>query len=144
MAWLEERVREERLEHVRFVGYQAPEHLRYSLAAGDMHLVTLRADMEGLSIPSKVYGIMAVGRPVIFIGPPGSEVAALVREAGCGETYAPSEGERAAAAVRELACDRERRERMGAAGRRYFEAHLEKRQAVEKFREVFEGLGGRG
>src|SRR3989449_9437746 len=60
---------QEKLESVRFLGYQNKEHLRYSLSAGDIHLVTLRSEMEGLSVPSKVYGIMAVGRPVGVIGP---------------------------------------------------------------------------
>ena len=77
---LEEWVRREGLKGVKFLGYQAQEALQYSLSAGDIHLVTLRPEMEGLSVPSKVYGIMAVGRPVVFIGPEGSEVAALVRQ----------------------------------------------------------------
>lgn len=139
-ARLEEWICQEGLENVRFMSYQAKEHLRYSLSAGDIHLVTLRADMEGLSVPSKIYGILAVGRPVIFIGPEGSEVTQLLREAGCGEVFAPDEGDRAAETVVALARDRERREQMGAAGRRYFEAHLDKRIAVQKFKAVLEGL----
>src|SRR5437879_10238375 len=117
---------QEKLESVRFLGYQNKEHLRYSLSAGDIHLVTLRSEMEGLSVPSKVYGIMAVGRPVVFIGPEGSEVAALVRDAGCAEVCAPGEGEKAAQAILDLARDCRRRERLGLAGRRYFEHFLDK------------------
>src|SRR5437899_12751310 len=93
---------QERLENVRFLGYQNKEHLRYSLSAGDIHLVTLRAEMEGLSVPSKVYGIMAVGRPVVFIGPERSEVAALVRDAGCGVVFAPGESEKVAQTIVDL------------------------------------------
>src|SRR2546428_8569343 len=117
---LEDWVCRERLENVTFVGYQANEHLRYSLSAGDIHLVTLRTEMEGLSVPSKVYGIMAVGRPVVFIGPERSEVAALGRDAGCGEVFAPGEGGKAAQTILGLARDLHPRERLGLAGARDF------------------------
>ena len=143
---LEDWVCRERLKNVRFVGYQAKEHLRYSLSAGDIHLVTLRVEMEGLSVPSKVYGIMAVGRPVVFIGPEKSEVAALVRDAGCGEVFAPGESEKAAQAILDLARDCHRRERLGLAGRRYFEHFLDKPLALQRFYEVIQhmmvGSGG--
>src|SRR2546428_1569921 len=131
---------QEKLESVRFLGYQAKEHLRYSLSAGDIHLVTLRTEMEGLSVPSKVYGIMAVGRPVVFIGPEGSEVAALVRDAGCGEVFAPGEGEKAAQTIVDLARDHHRRARLGLAGRRYFERFLDKPVAIQRFYEVLQHM----
>ena len=140
---LEEWARREAMQHVRFLSYQAQESLRYSLSAGDIHLVTLRPEMEGLSIPSKVYGILAVGRPVVFIGPEGSEVAALVREAGCGEVFSPAEHEKAAVALLTLAQDAERQERLGMAGRRYFEAVLDKTLAIQRFRAVFVSMGSK-
>ena len=131
---------QEKLESVRFLRYQNKEHLRYSLSAGDIHLVTLRSKMEGLSVPSKVYGIMAVGRPVVFIGPDGSEVASLVRESGCGEVFSPQESEKAALAILHLAQDYRRRESLGSAGRRYFETFLDKRCAIQRFQTVFQGM----
>jgi len=133
---LEEAVRRERLEHVKFLGYQHQNDLRYSLSAGDIHLVTLKPEMEGLSVPSKVYGIMAVSRPIIFIGPQGSEVAALVREAGCGETFSATDNEKATIAILDLGKDHRRREYLGSAGRRYFESHLDKPLAVQRISNV--------
>jgi len=131
---------QEKLESVRFLGYQNKEDLRYSLSAGDIHLVTLRSKMEGLSVPSKVYGIMAVGRPVVFIGPDGSEVASLVRESGCGEVFSPQESEKAALAILHLVQDYRRRENLGSAGRRYFESFLDKRCAIQRFQTVFQDM----
>ena len=131
---------QEKLESVRFLGYQNKEDLRYSLSAGDIHLVTLRSKMEGLSVPSKVYGIMAVGRPAVFIGPDGSEVASLVRESGCGEVFSPQESEKAALAILHLVQDYRRRENLGSAGRRYFESFLDKRCAIQRFRAVFQDM----
>ncbi|TLY35811.1 MAG: glycosyltransferase family 4 protein [Nitrospirae bacterium] len=130
---LEELVRREGLNNVRFVGYQEKEDLRYSLSAGDIHLVTLRSDMAGLSVPSKVYGIMAVGRPVIFIGPEESEVAILIRESLCGEVFDPVNHEKAGRAILDLAQDPRRREYLGAEGRRYFEMVLDKKFAIPRF-----------
>ena len=118
---------------MRFVGYQEKEDLRYSLSAGDIHLVTLRSDMAGLSVPSKVYGIMAVGRPVIFIGPEESEVAILIRESLCGEVFDPVNHEKAGRAILDLAQDPRRREYLGAEGRRYFEMVLDKKFAIPRF-----------
>ena len=131
---------QEKLESVRFLGYQNKEHLRYSLSAGDIHLVTLRSEMEGLSVPSKVYGIMAVGRPVVFIGPDGSEVASLIRESGCGEVFFPQESEKAALAILHLAQDYRRREYLGQAGRHFFDNFLDKRFAIQRFQMVFQDL----
>ena len=131
---------QEKLESVRFLGYQNKEHLRYSLSAGDIHLVTLRSEMEGLSVPSKVYGIMAVGRPVVFIGPDGSEVASLIRESGCGEVFFPKESEKAALAILHLAQDYRRREYLGQAGRHFFDNFLDKRFAIQRFQMVFQDL----
>ena len=130
---LEELVRREGLNNVRFVGYQEKEDLPYSLSAGDIHLVTLRSDMAGLSVPSKVYGIMAVGRPVVFIGPEESEVAILIRESLCGEVFDPVNHEKAGRAILDLAQDPRRREYLGAEGRRYFEMVLDKKFAIPRF-----------
>ena len=131
---------QEKLESVRFLGYQNKEDLRYSLSAGDIHLVTLRSKMEGLSVPSKVYGIMAVGPPAVFIGPDGSEVASLIRESGCGEVFSPQESEKAALAILHLVQDYRRRENLGSAGRRYFESFLDKRCAIQRFQTVFQDM----
>jgi glycosyltransferase involved in cell wall biosynthesis len=137
---LEEWVRREGVTNLRFIEYQAQKDLRYSLSAGDVHLVTLRTDMEGLSVPSKTYSIMAVGRPVLFIGPDGSEAALVIRDAHCGEVFPPGETEKTVSAIRTLAGEDERRAHLGASGRRYFEERLEKRMAIERFRELFRSL----
>jgi hypothetical protein len=84
---------------------------------------------------------MAVGRPVIYIGPGGSEVAAVIREAKCGAVFETAESEKAASAIHDLAYEPWRREHLGAEGRRYFEATLDKKFAYERFRVFFEGIG---
>jgi glycosyltransferase involved in cell wall biosynthesis len=85
-AELEAAAMQRRLSNVSFHAPQPRAALAPSLAAADVHLVTLRPGCERLVFPSKLYGITAVGRPVIFIGPVASEVAEVVRNSGLGVT----------------------------------------------------------
>jgi glycosyltransferase involved in cell wall biosynthesis len=63
-------------------------HEQYPLAsilsAGDLHLVTLRVECTGLAVPSKIYGIIAAGRPVIYQGSSDAEIARMVVEEQVG------------------------------------------------------------
>ena len=133
---LEEWVQRESFVNVGFIERQPREALPYSLSAADIHLVTLRNDMAGLSVPSKTYGIMAAGRPIIFIGPKDSETALTVSESGCGEVVDPEDANRAVNVILELASDRRRREELGAAGRRYFERFFDRNLASALIRSV--------
>ena len=90
------------LPSVRLLPYQPREGLSESLSAGDVHVVTQAPFTVGLIEPSKLYGVMAVGRPVLFIGPPGTEAARTVEREGIGEVVAAGNPEAAAAALRRL------------------------------------------
>lgn len=72
------------LAHVAFLPPQAKDDLSTFLAAADAHLVSVRAGLEGLVVPSKAYGAFSAGRPVIYVGSPNSEIARVIREAGRG------------------------------------------------------------
>lgn len=93
------------LTSVRFQPYQPREKLGESLSAADVHLVSLRPEMEGLIVPSKFYGIAAAGRPAIFIGDADGEIARLLREHRCGVTVPQGDGNALAAAVQRYADD---------------------------------------
>jgi len=101
-----------------FQGYQ-PRALRSdTMAAADVHMVSLLPSIEGLIVPSKVYGILAAGRPVLFVGDRDGEIARLIRLHDCGVTVAVGDGHGFAAALLELQADSIRREAMGANARR--------------------------
>ena len=97
------------------------EELGVSLALPDVHLITLRPEMCGVSIPSKLYGAMASGRPVIFLGPEGSEVARTIREERCGFVIAPGDTEGLVSALRCLKGDPELARGLGRRGRDAFQ-----------------------
>jgi glycosyltransferase involved in cell wall biosynthesis len=84
-------VTQHQLANVSFKPYQLVEMLPSSLSAADVHLVSLQPELEGLIVPSKFYGIVAVGRPVIFIGSAGGELATLIQTHKCGTTIAPGD-----------------------------------------------------
>jgi colanic acid biosynthesis glycosyl transferase WcaI len=86
-AQLEHRVQADALGNVRFLPHQPRAQLAASLGVGDIHLVTLHPGCEALVFPSKFYGITAVGRPVLFIGPPQSELARQIESAGLGRSF---------------------------------------------------------
>jgi len=140
-AWrshLVEAAQAEGWQHVVFLPYQPNALLQSSLSAADIHLVSLRTEMEGLSIPSKIYGVLAAGRPVIFIGPPGSEPASIVREADCGYAVEPGDTQGAVQALLASYRDHTLLERQGQAARQYFNTHCDRSIATEQFRQVLQ------
>jgi glycosyltransferase involved in cell wall biosynthesis len=89
------------LPNVRFLPFQPRERLAESLSAADLHLVTMRPELEGLVVPSKLYGALAAGRPACFLGPPGSEAARAVAEHDCGAVLPDPSGAALADAIRD-------------------------------------------
>jgi glycosyltransferase involved in cell wall biosynthesis len=102
---------------VRFLPFRPPEHIPQVLAAGDLHVVTIRRGLEGVVVPSKLYGILAAGRPVLAVAPEESDVARIVRRAGCGVVADPDDAAAVVAAVKALLADRNRLAEMGARAR---------------------------
>ena len=80
-ARLETQARARNLQNVVFKPYQAQDRLAQSLGAADLHLTTMLPAMEGLIVPSKIYGILAAGRPTLHVGDPGGEIAAILESA---------------------------------------------------------------
>ncbi len=132
---------EEQWSHVQFLPYQPEETLRFSLTAAHVHLVTLRPDMKGLSVPSKIYGILAAGRPVIFVGPEESEAAAIVHEAQCGYVIRPGDHQ---GVVRALISYRDEQGLMnqhGRCARAYFDAHCSRPLGTGQFVQLLRSCG---
>lgn len=106
------------LRNIRFLPPQPSDSLSQSLSAGDLHLVTMRLEMEGLVVPSKFYGVIASGRPCLFVGPDASEVARVIRESGVGKVIPPGDGAALASAILEYRADPDSLQEEGERGRR--------------------------
>jgi len=135
-------VRELRLKDTEFLPSVPLYELASLLAAGDIHLVTQRPRTEGLIVPSKIYGTLAVGRPVIFIGPGRCEVAHIVRESGCSFVVVPGDVGDAAGALGTLALDGTLRDMMGERARRYYQKHFGRGRSVARIIDLIERVAG--
>ena len=131
-------VKEHAGPNVLFRPYQPRELLSRSLSVADVHIVSLQPQLEGLIVPSKIYGILAVARPVIFVGAVDGEVANIVTDSGCGVVIPAGDAEGLARAVRELATHREKAREMGEAGRRRYERDFASHVALARWERILE------
>ena len=92
-AALRRSVESEGFTNFVFQDHQPPALLSDSLAASDIHMVSLLPSLEGLIVPSKIYGILAAGRPALFIGDVRGTVGRLVRQHECGVAVPIGAGE---------------------------------------------------
>jgi len=76
-------------DKVRFMPYQPRDQLPYSLSAASVHVVGLSRRLAGYVVPSRLYGILAVARPVIVAADQESETARVVEHVGCGVVVPP-------------------------------------------------------
>lgn len=114
---LQEAVRARGLGNVRFLPFQPREHLRWTYATSDVCLVSLKPGLAGYIVPSKLYPILAAGRPYVAAVEASSEVAALTAVHGGGVVTAPGDAAALAAAIIALADDPARRQALGTRAR---------------------------
>ena len=129
------------LTNVRFFPYQPKPLLHDSFASADVFLVSLKAGIEGFIVPSKVYGILAAGRPYIAATDPSSEPAQIARESGCGLVATPGDPAALADAIAALYDDPAMTKDMGARAR-LIARQYDRRVAVQSYHELFERVAG--
>jgi colanic acid biosynthesis glycosyl transferase WcaI len=133
----------ERLEvadMVRFLPYQKRERLPFSLSSADLHVVGLAKGLAGYVVPSRLYGILSAGRPVIAAADEESETVRLVREVDCGVVIPPGRPELLARTIRSAADGELDLEEMGRRGRRYVEEEADRVVAMERYRALVREL----
>lgn len=101
-GFVESEVKRRGLTNVMMKPFQPVEKLSESLGAANVHLVSLRPELEHCIVPSKFYGVLAAGRPTIFIGDPDGEIGSIVRDFECGAALRPGEVDRLVEAVLHL------------------------------------------
>ncbi|MCY3910940.1 MAG: glycosyltransferase family 4 protein [bacterium] len=130
----------ERLDTLHLVGWQPPERLGEVLAAADLHLVLLRAGLGTTSVPSKVYSVLAAGRPVLASVDRGSEVERLLDASGAGTTVDPEDVDAFCAAVARMADDPDGLVEMGLRGRAFAERAAGPQQMADLYLDLFRRL----
>jgi len=144
LASVKELASELQLHHIEFRDPVSLYKLPELLAVGDVHLVCQKLGTEGLLVPSKIYSTLAIGRPVIFIGPQHCEVAQIVHESDCGFVVAPGDVESAAKVLKQLAVDADLCRQMGERAKTYYEKHFGRKRSVAQIISVIERVAGTG
>ncbi len=92
-------------DRIRFLPYQPREQLAESLSAADLHVVSMHESVSGCLCPSKLYGILAAGRPVLAIASPDTDLVATVRKYDLGAVCAPGDSDQIAKEIARCAHD---------------------------------------
>jgi colanic acid biosynthesis glycosyl transferase WcaI len=136
-------VRSRNRPNVRWLPYQPYDQLRFSLAAGDVHIVSLGDPMVGIVHPCKVYGAMARARPILYLGPPDSYLTEMMDEADFGWQIRHGDVEGAVAAIRAiLEADSRSLDGMGANGRTLIEGKRTRRISCGQVCDAIEAADG--
>ena len=98
-AWLQERTKD--MPNVLLLPNQPRSRSRYLLTACDLAVISLVSGMSGISVPCRLYNMLASGRPVLAVADEGSEIARIVREEQVGWVIQPGDAAGFANAVRE-------------------------------------------
>jgi len=136
---LEQRVASRGLSNVRFFPYQPKDRLHDSFATADAFLISLKPGLEGYIVPSKLYGILAAGRPYIAAVDPSCEVATIARDHRCGTLVAPGDPTALATEIARLADHPEIVRTMGASARQAA-VQFDRRAAVQSYYDLFASL----
>ena len=136
---LEQRCRAAKMSNVTFQSYGDNQAFAENLQSCHVGLVTLRNGCEGTVVPSKVYSLMSVGRPILFIGPKNSTAALLVREHQCGWQFDPGKAAETSAFLRSLSADPHRIAEAGRNARRAFEQHYNRAHGTERLLQTLLG-----
>jgi hypothetical protein len=125
----------EKAENICFIPYQDKKDLVYSLNAGDVHLVANARGIKGVSVPSKLYGVMAVGKPVLGILEEGAEARIIVEEADCGKVVAPGDYDGVRRLIDFFTDEQNRGElaEMGRRGKCFLDANLTREISIRKY-----------
>jgi glycosyltransferase involved in cell wall biosynthesis len=126
------------LTNFLFKEHQPKEHLSDSLGAADAHWLSLRPELEGLIVPSKFYGIVSAGRPVIAVTHKDGEIARAIRHLDCGYVVEPGDGEALAALICQLADRPDQCEKVGQRARAAADTTYARRVALKRWEFVLQ------
>lgn len=139
-AELEQLVQRLETDRVCFLGYQPRDVLSLSLSSADVHVVGLASGLSGYVVPSRLYGILAAGRPVIVAADPDSETARVIEREGCGVVVPPGRPELLATAIRAAHDGELDLAELGRRGREYVVREADRSVAFRRYRELLHEL----
>ena len=100
--------------NIKFLPFRPVSEIPSVMAAGDLQIITIKRGLEGVVVPSKMYDILANGRPIAAIASEQTEIVRLVRRHECGIVADPDDPNRLVESVRSILQSNEILERMSA------------------------------
>jgi colanic acid biosynthesis glycosyl transferase WcaI len=131
------------LPNIVWQPYQPREDLPQTLAVPDIHWLSLAPSLEGLIVPSKLYGILAAGKPFVFVGAEDGEVARVARRYDCGWTVRPGDAAGFITAIERFRSDPVAAHAMGMRGRAAIDADLGRAKALRAWSTLLRRLSDR-
>jgi glycosyltransferase involved in cell wall biosynthesis len=128
--------------NIRFLEFFPASKIPSVLAAADAHVITVKRGLEGVVVPSKMYGILAAGKPIVAVAPRETDVASLGVQRGFAVAADPDRPAEVVNAVRAVASDPNRLQAMGAAARAAAPDY-DRVKELQKFVEIVEQLAAR-
>lgn len=138
--YIKNEVNKKDLNNFLFFPYQPRENLTYSLGLADVSLVTLEKGFEGMVVPSKIYGILASGSPVIGIVGRDSEITDIISDAKCGKLVQIGDTLSLEDSIMEYYNNPGKSKEEGRRGRKYFEEHFDRTIATGKYIRLIKSL----
>ncbi len=134
--WMIDYARQNGLENCRFHTYVDRKDLGFLMSLADVGLVSLLQGQQGLSVPSKTFGLMAAGVPVIAVMPSTSEIARIMHEEHCGTVIKPGSKKGLANSILEFYNDRRKSNAMGKNGVNAIVTEYSLHKASRRYRDL--------
>lgn len=138
---IEAYVNEHKLSNVKFIPYQDKADLIYSLNAGDVHWVVNSKGIKGVSVPSKLYGVMAAGKTVLGVLEEGSEARLIIEECKCGVCVEPGEYDLIYEKLKNIIDNIDEYKKLGIQGKEYVDMYIKKDVAIKKYSKEITSVG---
>ena len=139
-AWLKEESATRRMANVAVLDFYPLERLNESLNACDLALISFLPGMSGISVPSRMYNVMAAGKPILAVTDADSELAEVVREEGIGWVIEPANADALRAAIEEARANPGLCAEMGVRARAAAEAKYAQQAIMNRYHQLFDEL----
>lgn len=142
---VDQTIAEHKPANIRSMPYQPFKDLAYSLSAADVHIVTVGNDVVGVVHPCKIYGAMAVGRPILLVAPDPCHASDIIKKHGVGWHIKHGDTEGAVKTLRDIAATPPATlADMGRRAKAYIDQEMSKSALCGRFCSIVEeGIGDR-
>ncbi|HFK1762450.1 glycosyltransferase WbuB [Bacillus wiedmannii] len=138
---MQEFVEDNSIQNVFFLPYQPKEFIKYSLNVADVHLVVNQKGIKGVSVPSKIYGVMAAGKPILGVLEQDSEAQMLIEKSKSGIVVEPQDYKGIIRTIEQFyRMEESSVKEMGLNGRKYLDENLKREISINKYRNLLKQL----